>query len=57
MWDAETKGQSQGCKVATRSLEHILAFSVVFDCFGVCEAIVNKITKTKLRYLYGMQYD
>ena len=55
--ERRNKIKSQGLFVATRSFEHISAFLVVFDLFGAFEAIGNKITKIKSRYLYGIEYD
>ena len=44
-WDAETKVKSQGLFGATRSFEHILVFSVVFNCLEPLKPLAAKLQK------------
>ena len=45
IWEVKIKGKSQGLFVANRSFEHILIFSVVFDCLEPLKPLVTKLKK------------
>ena len=47
-WDAETKIKAQGLFAATKSFEHILAFSLVFNGLEPLKPLVTKLQKRNL---------
>ena len=44
-WDRDTKTTTQGLFTATRSFEHILSFSVVFNAVEPIKPLVTKLQK------------
>ena len=47
-WDEETKIKAQGLFAATKSFEHILAFSLVFNGLEPLKPLVMKLQKRNL---------
>ena len=47
-WDEETKIKAQGLFAATKSFEHILAFSLVFNGLEPLKPLVTKLQKRNL---------
>ena len=44
-WDRDTKTTAQGLFTATRSFEHIMSFSVVFNALELIKPLVTKLQK------------
>ena len=54
-WDAETKIKAQELFTTTKSFEHILAFSLVFNWFKPLMRLVSKLQKRSQDIYKGYQ--